>query len=224
MPKRQQSRTVTAYEVFETELERARTELFSTYQECASDSEFIEKKPATEFVLNWMGEHVRSLKRFNESISRHVLPSSADQLTGAVAVALQEYLAHSGSTLLVESEKFVATLEGRLRPDITIWATTGELVALIECKTQLGYSRSSWQQQYFERTDRIKLKYPNALSFLVILTGLNWDVSEYLSSDQRKSVWFCMSSVWPDQLIHPFENQLIDPIETLLISIRDSAT
>ena len=207
------------YRAFEKGVAQTLTELRSEFKRLIVADQIAESRVATHFILDWMGEHFRALKRFDISISRSIAPSSADQYTAAVAATLKQFLIASDSNLEVKSEVSLVRKRGSIRPDISIWTPEDEVIAIIECKTNPGYNRSGWQRQYIDRTKKLQRLFPHASSHLAILTSENWDVTKYLDSVHRGRDWVCMSSIWPTQLVSPFEGQTVDPIEPLFLSI-----
>jgi len=71
--------------------------------------------------------------------------------------------------LQAHSERQIQKTKKAIRPDISIWRGD-EVVAIIECKTQLGWNRPTWEDQYNERDNKLKELYPQARSFLLVMT------------------------------------------------------
>jgi hypothetical protein len=80
------------------------------------------------------------------------------------------------------SEMAVAPRQSVMRPDISVWKGD-ELVAAIECKTQLGRNRHKdkvtgqyvWLQDFEKRESQLNKQRPNAKLFLLVMTESNWD-------------------------------------------------
>ena len=62
----------------------------------------------------------------------------------------------------------------KLQPDISVWRNA-DLVAAIECKTQLGWNRRKWRQDFERREAALKQRWPNCQVFLLAMTENNWD-------------------------------------------------
>jgi hypothetical protein len=62
----------------------------------------------------------------------------------------------------------------KLQPDISVWRNA-DLVVAIECKTQLGWNRRKWRQDFEKREAALKQRWPNCQVFLLTMTENNWD-------------------------------------------------
>ena len=71
------------------------------------------------------------------------------------------------------SERKINKDRNAIRPDISIWKKD-KVVAIIECKTQLGWNRKDWEKHYGDRDRILKMDFPKAKSFLLVMTGQNW--------------------------------------------------
>ncbi len=200
----------------------AAEKLESEFRSSGNDEEFVESKIASIFILTWMKKHFLFQKEFDALFGRRVMPSSADQFTAAVALTLDRYLSSQSLSHAVRSEVAIRKKRGALRPDITVGPNENELVAAIECKTNLGWNRSGWRKQYEDRAREIRRHHPKCESFLCILTKRNWNTSweVFRSSKLAGRKWFCLSRVWPSKIENPAK-VLLYPIEPLFISIRN---
>lgn len=91
-------------------------------------------------------------------------------------------------------ERPIERKRGSLRPVISVWRGD-ELISAIECKTQLGWNRSGWDQDFAERQARLQSRFPNSQAFLLVLTGINWSGFEH---DPRLGTQlFVLSRLWP---------------------------
>lgn len=125
--------------------------------------------------------------------------------------------------LEIKSEQAIKRKRNALRPDITIWSGS-ELLAVIECKTQLGWHRDEWDTNFKNREKKIQEEFPKAQIFLVVMTGNNWSG---FGEDQRvEKKLFCLfkSGIWPTSLSTKYdENVLENRIEKLfeqLVNLR----
>jgi hypothetical protein len=107
-----------------------------------------------------------------------------------------------------------------LRADITVWSGS-ELLAVIECKTQLGWHRNTWDAHFKERESKIKNKFPKVQVFLVVMSGCNW--SGFKKKDKRVGKQlFCLLSKdnWPTFLPEVYDKTVLEtPIEKLFDQI-----
>ena len=103
---------------------------------------------------------------------------------------------------------------GAIRPDISVWKNN-KVVAIIECKTQLGWNRTRWEKDFRKRESKLKDKFPHAKAFLVVLTSKNWPG---FPDDNRKvgKQYFTLSNTWPTNIRGDRVNSVImNPIENL---------
>jgi hypothetical protein len=111
-----------------------------------------------------------------------------------------------------------------LRPDITVWSGS-ELLAVIECKTQLGWHRHTWNEHFENRENKIKEKFPKAQVFLVVMSGCNWLGFEEDDKRVGKQL-FCLlkDNIWPTHLPAVYTETVLDtPVEKLfdqLVNLR----
>lgn len=115
--------------------------------------------------------------------------------------------------LNIKSERPIQTKRNAVRPDISIW-NGAELLAVVECKTQLGWSRHNWKADFEDRERKIKEIFPNAEVFLVVMSSCNW--SGFGDDLKVGNQLFCLYNVWPTDLSNPLAPNMLDtPIEKL---------
>lgn len=129
--------------------------------------------------------------------------------------------------LEIKSEQAIQRRRNALRPDITIWSGS-ELLAVIECKTQLGWHRSAWDSHFKDRENKIKEVFPNAQIFLVVMSGSNWPG---FGDDPRVGEQlFCLlkSGIWPTNLPIEYDETVLETrIEGLfeqLVNLRSDTS
>lgn len=103
---------------------------------------------------------------------RSVSPAS-DFFVETVIFYLKLLLEQRKVNLKARSEVRFDTKNGYIKPDISIWKD-GRVVAIIECKTNLGFRRNRWESDFKSRTKELKAVFPKAKSFLLVLTSRNW--------------------------------------------------
>jgi hypothetical protein len=115
--------------------------------------------------------------------------------------------------LEITSERAIQRKRNAIRPDISIWRGS-ELLAVVECKTQLGWSRDNWKSDFENREEKLKAVFPNAKMFLVVMSSYNW--SGFGDDLRIGEQLFCLWNVPPKELsIPPTPSQLYTPIEKL---------
>jgi hypothetical protein len=189
-----------------------------------SDRAFVESKMATTFILAWMRTHYLWQKQFNGLFNCAKSSSAADQFTAAVALTLERFLHAHHLSGHVRSEVSLKKKKGAPRPDISIWANDERVVSVIECKTNLGYQRTGWKSQYYERTNKFLSLHPGSVSFLCVLTKDNWQESwpAFMGSPLFGKRWFCLSKVWPTELGDNLDAHVGSPIEPMFLEIREA--
>ena len=103
---------------------------------------------------------------------RYAAPA-ADFFVESVLYFLKLALEVSNSNLEAHSERQIKRKRNAIRPDISIWKND-EVVSIIECKTQLGWSRTTWQRDFEKREEKLKSDFPEADAYLLVMTGSNW--------------------------------------------------
>jgi hypothetical protein len=125
--------------------------------------------------------------------------------------------------LEIKSEQAIQRRRNALRPDITIWSDS-ELLAVIECKTQLGWHRHEWDIHFKDRENKIKETFPKAQIFLVVMSGSNW--TGFGDDPRVGKQLFCLlkSGVWPTYLPANYDETVLETrIEKLfdrLVNLR----
>jgi hypothetical protein len=135
------------------------------------------------------------LQALSLSIDRYKEPPMADILTESMNMVLDAIIRNPlfhGCDLKVSSEKNYILKGGKyIKPDVGIWRKNS-LVFALECKTNLGYDRSSWKSHFENRTAQYVnsgLK-PSGVVWIVA-TETNW--SGFPSNDQRSGTnWLCL--------------------------------
>jgi hypothetical protein len=124
----------------------------------------------------------------------------------------------------VESEVALIKKRGSARPDITI-RCDGRPIAIIECKTQLGWKRKgAWLMDFEARERLIHESFVEVPLFLVVMTEANF---EGLGKDPRVgSQFFALlkKPYWPAYIDPERLSEVIqDPIEPLFVQIVEYA-
>ncbi len=69
--------------------------------------------------------------------------------------------------------KFEWRVPKDIRADISLW-NGDELIAMLECKTQLGRKRGGWLEEFEQRAARLETQQPRTKLFLLTMTEKNW--------------------------------------------------
>lgn len=116
----------------------------------------------------------------------------------------------------LSQEKSIERKRGAIRPDISIWKGE-EVIAIIECKTQLGWNREKWEEEFILREEKLKNKFPGAKAYLLVMSLSNW--SGFGQNSNIGSKYFVLSKHWPADLSKATEDSIEMPIEKLFKDI-----
>lgn len=190
------------------ELEKAYEKLISLGKIGLYDGEI------TEALLYRMRTYYEVHNRVKSLLNKRYAQPGADLFSEAVAFYLKLLLQMNNTALVVASERKIKPKRGAIRPDISVWKDD-EVLAIIECKTQLGWARDTWESDFDDRKQKLKAEFPDAQAFLVVLTTVSWP--GFPKDNERVGVeYYALTSVWPTEI--PLDNvrQVIEnPIEPL---------
>ncbi|WP_066839741.1 hypothetical protein [Rufibacter ruber] len=175
----------------------------------------LEKHEVTEAVLERMKAYYQTQSVIKHFLGKRYATAGADFFVETTLFFIKLFLQKQGGHLQAYSEKQIMARRGAIRPDISIWENN-EVVAIIECKTQLGWNRHGWENDLINREVKLKNEFPNANCFLLVMTGLNW--GGFGEHDKLGIKYFCLlNDIWPNN----YENmsQILTPIEKLLKAI-----
>ena len=165
--------------------------------------------------LKYYYDHQNAIK---ELLNKRYASPAADFFVETIAFYLNVVFKIYKMPLEVYSERQIKRKRGSIRPDISIWRGDTEVVAIIECKTQLGWNRHDWKNNFSERENKLKKEFPNASAFLIVLTSLNWP--GFGEDENVGKKYFCLSNVWPTDInIDKLEGDLLNPIEPIICNL-----
>ncbi|GAI11882.1 unnamed protein product, partial [marine sediment metagenome] len=175
--------------LFELEKKYCRTlkeqysQLTRLYSNAIEDCSFsIQKKDVTKAIILRMKTYYEAHEDIIKFLNKRNVAPGADFFVETVAFYLKLFLEKRKKNIEVHSEKKVKPEMKAMKPDISIWKGD-ELIAIIECKTNLGWNRKGWKRDFNERESRLKKIFPKAHAFLLVLTSINW--SGFDDSDER---------------------------------------
>jgi hypothetical protein len=165
-----------------------------------------------------------SQDRIKRALGKRYVGAGADFFVESVLFFLRAAIqTHALEDITAEAERAIRPKRGAMRPDLSVWHD-GSCIAIIECKTQLGWSRSeSWKDRFAEREARLHAEWPNAEAFLLVMTNDNW--SGFGDDPLVGSKYFVLSHLRPS-LVKPDEvdHNVVTPIEQLFGRIVALAT
>ena len=171
-------------------------ELKSVYEKVITDYKFdLNKTEITEAFLLRLKTYYSTQNDIKTLLEKRYIAAAADFFVESTLFFLKTYFKKQGDILQAHSERQVKQTRNSIRPDISVWKGD-EVVAIIECKTQLGWNRNNWEHEFLERDKKLKSDYPNAKSFLLVMTGLNW--SGFGNNSKLNDSYFCLlNDIWP---------------------------
>ncbi len=176
---------------------------------CAAEADFsysqaIANRLRAFYIAQW------ETKNF---LGKKVAQAGSDFFVETILFFLKLFNDVNGLGLEITSELAIQRKRSAIRPDISIWCGS-ELLAVVECKTQLGWSRHNWKSDFENREQKLKEVFPNAKMFLVVMSSRNWPgFGDDLKVGEQL---FCLLNVWPTELsIPPAQDALHTPIEDL---------
>jgi len=211
--------------VFELEKKYCRTlkkqysQLTKLYSKAIDDCSFsLKKRDISKAIILRMKTYYETHNHIRKFLSRRNIAPVPDFLVEAVAFYLKLFLEKRGKKLEVHSEKKLKRVIGSMKPDISIWKGD-KVTAIIECKTNLGFNRKGWEEDFRNRERRLKKLFPKAKAFLLVLTSVNW--SGFDDSDKRVGKqFFCLCSKGMRGIKKtPIESVIKNPVEKLFSQI-----
>ena len=192
-------------------------QLKAAYSDIEKNYNFdLSKTEITEAILTRLKFYYVTQNNIKTLLDKRYLAAASDFFVESTLFFLKLYFKSQGDILKAHSERQIKQKKNSIRPDISIWKED-EVIAIIECKTQLGWNRDNWEQQYTDRDRKLKEDFPNAKSFLLVMTGLNW--SGFGDNSKLNSSYFCLlNDIWPTT--YSDKTQIFTPIEGLIKQLK----
>jgi len=200
-------------------LNNQQKQLMRLYEKIKSDASIsLEESDITKAILLRMKAYYSTQNKIKEFLNKRYLPAASDFFVETIVFYLKVIFDIKDIGLEVHSERQIKSERGAIRPDISVWENN-KVVAIIECKTQLGWNRDKWEKDFKNREDKLKVEFPNAKAFLVVMTSENW--SGFPDNDKKVGEqYFTLSSTWPKNISEDkIDNVIINPIENLFKKI-----
>ena len=200
-------------------------QLVSLYEEIKSNASIsLEKRDITKAILLRMKAYYDVQDKIKKFLNKRYLPAASDFFVETIVFYLKVILDIEDIGLEVHSERQIRQKKGTIRPDISVWKNN-KVVVIVECKTQLGWNRDKWEEDFKKRESKLKKEFPNAKAFLVVMTSKNWPG---FSVDNKRvgEQYFTLSSVWPKNIpLDKIDSVIVNPpIEDLFKKIISCGT
>lgn len=200
-------------------LDNQQRQLVSLYEEIKSNASIsLEERDITKAILLRMKAYYDTQNKIKEFLNKRYLSAASDFFVEAIVFYLKLLFDKKGIDFEVHAERQIIPRRGSIRPDISVWKND-KVVAMIECKTQLGWNRDRWEEDFEKREIKLKDKFPNAKAFLVVMTSENWSG---FPADNKKvgEQYFTLSSTWPTKIPDDkIDSVIMNPIEGLFKKI-----
>lgn len=128
----------------------------------------------TSAVLKRMKAYADVQNEVKQLLNKRKAAPAAEFFAETILFFVSLYCRSLDSGLEVHSERPIKQNRGQMTPDISIWRDE-KVVAIIECKTQLGWSRNTWRRDFEEREERLRAQFPGAKAFLLVYSGDGMD-------------------------------------------------
>jgi hypothetical protein len=175
----------------------------------------------TKSILYRLKTFYEYQKELNQFYSRGQTPPASDFFTETVLYYLKVYFKINHINYDVKSEVRIDNNKKAIRPDISIWHNN-KIIAIIECKTQLGYERGNWNKNFIEREKKLNNIFPDAKAFLLVMTTHNWGKKKgFMEYKERGKKFFVLTNEWPINIDFSKNDQfIVDSVEKLYFQIK----
>lgn len=175
----------------------------------------LNKDELTEAALLRMKSFLVGQDMIKDALAKAYAAPAADFFVETIIFFLRVALAQSG--VQVASERNAVRRAGSLRPDVSIWRQD-TLLAAVECKTQLGWNRDGWLEEFEGRESRLKVDCPDSKLFLLVMSGGNWPG---FGEDSRvgKQFFVLLEEIWPRDMPEYNRSYVRHRIEQLVSEI-----
>lgn len=176
----------------------------------------LDTRVFSEAILLRLITYYSYQNEIKEFLGKRYVAPGADFFVEAVVFYLKFILEKFAPGIEVSSEKAIEKRRGAIRPDIFVWKGQ-EVIAIIECKTQLGWNRDKWEKDFLNRENKLKEKFPSAKAYLLVMSLSNWP--GFGGSPNNGSKYFALSKYWPGDLNNEDQDSIETPIEALFKDI-----
>ena len=178
-----------------------------------------DSKDITISIINRLKSYYNHGDGIKSLLDKNKLAPASDFFVEQILFFVKLYLSKVNPGLVVCSERTYSLDKGYIIPDISIWNNENELVAIIECKTQLGFNRKNWYKDFIEREKKI----PNTKCYYMVMTNNNWSgfTKDTVGSDYKKNKkFYCLlkDKKWPNE--NDSVKSIDDTIEKLLLELK----
>jgi hypothetical protein len=188
-------------------------ELKSLYKSlCENNDITLNTTTFSEAILLRLISYYSYQNEIKDFLNKRYVTPGADFFVETVLFYLKFIIEKYAPEFNVYSERAIERKRGAIRPDISIWKGE-EVIAIVECKTQLGWNRVKWEEDFIKREAKLGEKFPNAKAYLLVMSLANWE--GFGDSIYLGNKYFVLSKYWPGDLKNIQDDAIETPIENL---------
>lgn len=188
------------------------TELAHCFKAYEYDFKFdLNQNTISEAIVIRLKTYYETQEKIKSLLNKRYAAAAADFFVEQILFFLHLYIQSKDKKIEVHSERQIKAKRNSIRPDISIW-DGDQVLAIIECKTQLGWNRDGWEEQFTQRESILQKSFPKAKSYLLVMTGSNW--GGFGQNPKLNKQYFCLlEEIWPENYCNA--SQIFTPIERL---------
>lgn len=174
----------------------------------------LDTNDITKAILLRMRAFSETNNKIKKFLNKKKAPTATDFFVETVLFYLKLILDKYKKQFEVFSERPIKRHRGSMIPDISIW-DNNKVIAIIECKTNLGWNRIRWEDDFINREKRLKADFPDANAFLLIMTSRNWPGIPDDDINLGEKYFILSKGMHPDTNIENLDSIILTPIENL---------
>ena len=166
-----------------------------SYEQIKQTSTFSSEFDYSQAITTRLRAFYCSQLAVKKFLNKEVAQAGSDFFVETVLFFLKLFNDLENLGLEIASERPLQRKRNTMRPDISVWRGD-KLLAIIECKTQLGWHRQNWDEHFQYREQKLKEVSEDAKIFLVVMTSCNWGG---FGNDSRvgEQLFCLLNEKWP---------------------------
>jgi hypothetical protein len=213
--------SVEIYDEYALALDQMLPALESSYERMKQFYSLNKKFDYSEALINRLRAFYCTQSKIKNFLDKKIAQAGSDFFVENVIFFLKLFNDLENLGFQIKSEQCIQRKRNAIRPDISLWDGS-ELIAIIECKTQLGWHRDNWELHFTNRENDLKKEFPNVEMFLFVMSGCNW--SGFGDDPRVGKQFFCLlnNNIWPTDISSLINLDLIENrIEKLFEQIKN---
>jgi hypothetical protein len=196
---------------------------FNSFRDCLDEmvklkNVDLDQKEVTQAILLRLHSWYSLQNKIKKSLKKRIATPGSDFFVETLLFYLKVAFEILNVNQEVHSEEQIKRKRGAIRPDISIWKGN-KVVAIIECKTQLGWNRHGWKEDFMEKEEKLRSEFPDAKAYLVVMTSKNWP--GFGEDENVGKKFFTLYNAWPSEIdpTNSLDKYVVNPIEPLIKSL-----